>query len=508
MRHCIQLGLVIPLCISVAACSEDVQLTDGGGGGRDGGGIGDGSSTGDGGASDATTGLGGTREEFCMGSGTVARVGDSVEDDDASVCAGGLAERTFRYALCVCERTNVASEICTDAFDSSDGPYDPGPDAPDCGDGTGWPVGGDFGGSIGVNGRYCGSGFMTLHGHLLVGARQPEGGADLCPTSPPSAVELTDRHDIAGNFHSNGNLHTSVLVNVAGDAYVNGDVLGDDELNIGGSLHQPSGATVAGTVNVGGERVTEPVDIPPPCDCDPDRLLDAADIVDWGRLHNDNDVAPVGPDGGVSDGGVSTDELTSGTVELPCGRYFFEGIDAGDLTLRLEGRTVLFIDGDVNVPGNLVVELVGDDAEVDMFVRGDVNVDGHMVYGREDRPAAARMYVGGTRVDMSGTATFVGNVYAPFAVVLSTDRLRVFGSVFARNFETSSEAFISFDRAITRAGDSCDDDDPNPPCTSCHDCRSSEACVDGVCGACSQDSDCCSPNVCDPDTGMCVPLLE
>ncbi|NIR60124.1 MAG: hypothetical protein GWO02_11710, partial [Gammaproteobacteria bacterium] len=79
------------------------------------------------------------------------------------------------------------------------------------------------------------SGFMTLHGHFLVGARQPDGSPDLCPTSPPSAIELTDRHDIAGNLSSNGNLHTSVVVTIDGDAYVNGDVLGDDQLNIGGT---------------------------------------------------------------------------------------------------------------------------------------------------------------------------------------------------------------------------------------------------------------------------------
>ncbi|NIR60123.1 MAG: hypothetical protein GWO02_11705, partial [Gammaproteobacteria bacterium] len=156
MRFCMCTVLFAVLALAGCDCSSN-DGADGAVAG-DGGGL-DGMTGLDGGTmlDGSTSGLGGTREEFCSGSGTVALVGDSVGDGGSPVCTGGLAERTFRYALCVCERTTIGSEICTDAFDSSEGPYEPGAGAPDCGDGTGWPLGGQFGGSIGVNGRYCGS---------------------------------------------------------------------------------------------------------------------------------------------------------------------------------------------------------------------------------------------------------------------------------------------------------------------------------------------------------------
>jgi cysteine-rich repeat protein len=43
-------------------------------------------------------------------------------------------------------------------------------------------------------------------------------------------------------------------------------------------------------------------------------------------------------------------------------------------------------------------------------------------------------------------------------------------------------------------------------CVECNDCRDcgGQACSDGQCGSCSTDSDCCTPLVCDVDSGMCV----
>lgn len=481
--------------------------TDGGlddGGPSDGGPRGDGGPT-DGGprGPDGGEGLAGTREQFCSGTGTAARVGDSRADGGANLCTGDLAERSFRFALCACERTALGALFSTSGYDATKGP----------------PDGGSFGGSVGINGPFCSTGATVIRGQMYVGGRGPDGGSVLCEGA--NAFRTSDVQNVHGELHVNGNFLNSAVATVRRDAYIRGNVAAQDALTISGRLYQPAGATRSGSLTTGG-LITQPVTVAPPCNCDPATLLDVPGIVAWGRANNDNRDVTVVDGGAPTDGGFVIDpgmlagNATDRTVNLPCGRYYFTsiGVTGGTLRLRLSGRTALFVDGDISVSGGgLIIEL-GPEGEVDTFVRGNFTVSNNVQYGRIDKPAGARLYVGGTTVRFEATSTFVGNLYAPKARVEVTDRITVYGSIFAREYhDSASGSIIHFDQSISRAADSCQVDggtaDAGPrACTTCLDCRSSQACVNNECGSCRNNSDCCAPLVCDTGSGQCIPGLN
>src|SRR5579883_1278177 len=86
--------------------------------------------TADGGADDAASSGdgarplpdgGGTQTDYCNGSGPPA----IVAGDGGVVCAGGIAQSTFRFALCTCDGLVTDHVLATDAFDGAQGPYDP-----------------------------------------------------------------------------------------------------------------------------------------------------------------------------------------------------------------------------------------------------------------------------------------------------------------------------------------------------------------------------------------------
>jgi hypothetical protein len=98
-------------------------------------------------------------------------------------------------------------------------------------------------------------------------------------------------------------------------------------------------------------------------------------------------------------------------------------------------------------------------------------------------------------------------VYAPRSRVTAVGYLKVYGSVFARDFAIPGYADFSYDRAIQHAGDGCDVPLPPPgTCSPCGSCTGGTACVEGACGACRTDADCCSQLVC--MSGVCSePLI-
>jgi hypothetical protein len=133
-------------------------------------------------------------------------------------------------------------------------------------------------------------------------------------------------------------------------------------------------------------------------------------------------------------------------------------------------------------------------------------VQGPLNLTDKNRPSAGRAYIGGTQAIPLATP-FVGNLYAPRALVGSTPLLEVWGSIFAGGFQCGSPAIFVFDRDIINAGNDCTA--PTPPsglCTQCEWCYGGAACVDGVCTACRSDSDCCGQAIC--ANGRCEPLVS
>jgi hypothetical protein len=444
---------------------------------------------------------------YCSGTGAPALFVRLDGGTTVPVCPATLAQSAFRYALCMCDGMVSGAPITTDSFDSAQGGYDA--------------ARARAGGGLGANGNINAVGTVAIGGAFWAS----------------DVTGVTLRHaTIAGELHAAGRVASGPLLHVGGDAFVLGDIAADGDLTIGGTLHQPPGATAT----VGGVRsvaMTEVASfsVPAACDCDPALFVDVAGFVEGFRADNDNaasandadasgDAASASDadandadasDAGASDAGASGDaaigidpralenvgdELT---ISIPCGRIFFTSIGTrAPLHVRLAaGRTAIFIGGDVAVGGALTVE-GNPDSEVDLFVEGNVLVGGAFALGSAASPRKARLWVGGGgTVQLSGAAEIAGNIYAPHAeLVLGAAPTTIFGSVFARRLSAPADLTVHYDESVLTPTDTCSSAPSR--CTSCHDCAN-QACFAGTCGACTESTQCCSPLVC--SGGRCVP---
>ena len=135
---------------------------------------------------------------------------------------------------------------------------------------------------------------------------------------------------------------------------------------------------------------------------------------------------------------------------------------------------------------------------------GTLKVSDTFIFGSPNYPALSRLYVGGTaKIALSDNVRLAGQFYAANSEqVVWSAKNAIYGSVFAGNFRSSDVTDIHYDRAVLKAGDEC------PPgggeCGSCQDCHN-QACKNGVCGECGDDSECCAPLIC--IAGSCRPRV-
>ncbi|MEM9192753.1 MAG: hypothetical protein AAGF12_26500 [Myxococcota bacterium] len=405
----------------------------------------------------------GSQSEYCAGTGAPIVIPGSRTN---ATCTGALAERIFRYALCTCEgATTVASGFETRGFNSQGGQTS------------------TAGAAVGVNTQFEQAGGLDIGGSLTVA------GADGLRTIGSGIV-------VQGDLRTAGAYGFTGGSSVTRNAYVGG-LSGVGRLTIGGDLF---GASAGPFVSVAGAVDPNPVAVEAPCACGADDILDIDAIVADAAEQNHNLEAGLDP--------AEFSDLV-GTVEreLPCGRFYIDSIGGlGQLTLTVNGRTALFVAGDVESVGGLDVVL-GPDGELDLFVAGNLSVVGSASLGSEEHPAATRVYVGGTNeIQLTGGNAFVANLYAPEAPVAAVGSTDIFGSVFAKEFSATGRASIRYDRAILSAGDDCDIVPPEV-CLACGDCSGGTTCVEGSCVGCRTDADCCEPQVCDVNTGRCGSLL-
>jgi hypothetical protein len=362
--------------------------------------------------------------EFCAGSGAVIDVGGG------SVCTGNIAQDTFRFALCTCETAMTQSQLLLDAFDSTKGLY--GAPLP----GGGVNIKND--GHLGVNQSFIMNGGLTVKGSAFVAGA---GGFSVGPSS-----------SIALDLESGG---TAVQTRGSGtvvdrNAFINGDVTG--HYAITGNLTVPVGATVDPATTYGA-LMRGPVSIRPPCPCEASEILNIAALTSWAATHNDDAALHVITATTWANGGPDS-------VNLPCGRYYLTQIEhTGTLTINAEGRTVLFVDGDMNINGSFNLALTSSKSEVDLFVRGDLSIKASASLGSATAPSKVRTYVGGTStITLSASTLFGGNVYAPNAPVVFGASAELYGSLFAKNVQFSGNTSIHFDSAIRNAGQQCQPD--------------------------------------------------
>jgi hypothetical protein len=429
-----------------------------------------------GGGAAGAAGSGGALGDFCASQGSTIPI-------PGQKCTGDLGKKTFLFALCSCSSVKANNAIVTDSLDSS----------------TGQSTGKN--GSVGVRGDYDGQ-QATIGGSFWV----------------DGSITTGNKHSVAVELQCGGPLDThSAEVSIAADAYIEGDILeAQNKTSVGQTLHIPAGKTHDGVV--AGSIVEGPVNVAAPCDCE--APIDIVGLVKSFAQGND-DAANSATPGELT--GLSAPE----TRELPCGRYYFTGIQSNSsVTIKLTGHTAIFIDGEVSVAGPLAFEL-GPKAELDLFISGSLKPDNSVTIGDKARPAATRVYVAGDVV-MSGQLSIAANLYLPNTVFAGKNTVEMWGALYAKGLSLDGALTVHYDEAILEVpgcaggssgaggagqggngqsgnGQSGNGQSGAPGCTSCKGCDNpTPACNGGTCGPCTRNSDCCPPLACDTTTGVCV----
>lgn len=352
-------------------------------------------------------------DQFCAGTGPPVLVNDA--------CTGDVAEAIFRQAVCACGDLTLATSVTTDGFDSRVAPWAPG----------------GAGGDLGGNGAVSLGGMVTIGGDAIVAGA---GGLQAGPM-----LHVQGDLDLAGPLG-----RSSSAITVGGAARVGGTI-DVGSLGVAGALTTAPGAIVTGAVTAA-TRVTATVAVPPPCRCDPDEVLDVAQVVADHRLVNHDAALGLAPDAYAD---VAGDVM----LELPCGRYYLDRIQTtagGSVTIRATGRTVLLIGGDVTLDGDLTVE-VAPGAELDLFISGFLNLPGAVRLGDPARPRDLRLYLAAAgSINVSGGSILGGNLYAPAADIQASAPLEVFGALLVNRLNASAGVTVHYDRAIEVAGDRCE----------------------------------------------------
>lgn len=388
--------------------------------------------------------------DFCDGQGGILLPGDL-----SDMCTADLGKKTFLFAVCSCNGLTANNTLKTDSFDSEMMgmmPMD--------------------GGSVGVNGMYSASSFYDIGGSLWV----------------DGPIQNFNSHEVAQDVQCGGDYSAVTPATVGDDVFIEGNLVAQNKvLTIGGDLHIAAGKSTAGA-NVLGKIIKEPVAVKTPCNCDDP--IDVAAIVQGYQTDNDNIPMAIEPNQLIGNPQPET-------LELPCGRYYFDAITPNNtLTIKLTGRTVIAVAGDIVTPGAFALEL-GPDAELDLFVAGNVTLNNTATIGDTARPAATRIYVQ-QAFKFSSNFVLGANLYQPNATFTANNMAEIWGSLFVGGLTLSSPFTVHYDQAILEL-DGCSE---GGGCGDCHDCANpTPACKDGTCAPCQLDSDCCPPLVC--DQGLC-----
>jgi hypothetical protein len=103
-----------------------------------------------------------------------------------------------------------------------------------------------------------------------------------------------------------------------------------------------------------------------------------------------------------------------------------------------------------------VIELAGDDAELDLLIAGLLSSVDTITAGDPDRPRRTRVYVGGDgRIDLAGGSQVALNLYAPRAEIALSGGAVLYGSLFVRRLVQSAPVEIHYDLDVLAAADGC-----------------------------------------------------
>jgi hypothetical protein len=390
-----------------------------------------------------------------------------------TTCAGNLAQTSFTWSLCSCNDVVFESNALVDGFNSLAGPYTPG----------------QLGGGVGANSAITSESNADIWGQAWA-------------ASNGTAFNNTSTMKVHHDLQSGGDIQAGSL-NCSRDAYVNGNISGP--MSIAGTLYQSPGKSAGGTTF--GSRVVRPVTVPPPCNCTTPIPVGA--MVTYAQTHNDDASIGLNP--------VIPDD-SSAQIDLPCGQYYLTGINTSNaLTIVAHGNVALFIDGNVVAQDSLAMTIADATSQFDIFVSGTIVTQSELKMGNPRFPAQTRLYVGGTQtVDIQSDTLVGAEIWAGNAKVLWESDTDIFGSIFAGDFQATSDFKLHYDNAVAQVGSNCPppgtgdggtsrggDGGGGGSCGSCTDCGN-QACINGACASCTSSAQCCPPLVC--QSGSCLPL--
>jgi hypothetical protein len=240
------------------------------------------------------------------------------------------------------------------------------------------------------------------------------------------------------------------------DATLSRPAPGAAALGVNGSLHVAQGGRIDGSLRAagdisGGDLTGELVESSvPPCACAESALLDVEALARAAR--DDNDNASLGLDPTEFDGFEADRELP-----LPCGRYFLTRL-AGDgaLTIRARGNVALFVEGNVELDQTLELR-PEPGARLSVFIAGEMRVGGAFTLGGDPSGSErAALYLGGRgTLNLRGSTSLVGALYAPRAELVTAGDLEVYGSLFVGRAALEGDLTLHQDVSLAEAG-SCE----------------------------------------------------
>ncbi|MFB6374570.1 MAG: hypothetical protein ABEN55_15940, partial [Bradymonadaceae bacterium] len=200
------------------------------------------------------------------------------------------------------------------------------------------------------------------------------------------------------------------------------------------------------------------VDVANACDrCEPGDRIPVGNIVSSHSGSNDN--AAIGLEKNAFEN--RSDETV---LRLPCGEYYLSEITSDErVTIVADGRTALYVDGDVTVGNNLTIKPTPT-GELDIFVSGEVYLDNMSEIGDPAYPASTRLYIGGQQgFQLQDNARLGAYVYAVPGGVTADDSLSVYGGVYAQFVKAGNDLRVHYDRGVLKAGKNCTPIEPEVP---------------------------------------------
>jgi hypothetical protein len=377
--------------------------------------------------------------------------------------------------VCSCKNITFEDNALVDGWNSQAGPYVPG----------------QLGGGIGADNE-----ISSMSGADIWG----QAWADSKATSFSAAANVHYDLQSGGDISADG-------LNVMHNAYVVGNISGN--MTVGGTLYQTTGKGSGGLNPV---PLTTPVNAP--CDCS--NPIPVASTVTWAKTNNDNMAIGLDP-------AIMTQAGHPTRVDLPCGIYYMQGFSSGGVIVG-HGNVALFIDGDVSSSGLLTMTIADPTSQLDVWISGTItSAQSQFSFGSGAYPALSRMYVGGTQtLDIQVGLVIGGELWAGNAPVLWESDSDMFGALFVGDLHVLSRFALHQDQAVVTVGSSTcpppgggsgsssggttSSSSGSPPmCGTCKDCGN-QACINGTCGSCTSNADCCAPLIC--QGGTCVPLLH